>query len=300
MGLKKILVTLVFVGLFFSMSEAFGQITFGEKPQQTIKIIIDENGIAHVTHEVVGSPKTTHQVETVVGKMSNLTVVDREGNDVQYLTLEKDPIAIVLTPSNNDMIFIKYDLSDVIVLKDGVWTWEWAGIEKTNFYFPDSVDMIWVNDRPVYIGEKGIRQHGGKMTLEYVIDEPVVLKEVEWEEKKFTVAIRTLTNVGLFEFNQPAKSITFDVAKGNPLVTVIIPLELLWEPYEVYLNSNKTLNREFYNNGTHVWLGFRPDTFGTMNVVGTTVVPEFPLFVPLVIGISAVIFLQFRNKFNFR
>jgi len=299
MGLKKILVTLVFVGLFFSMSEAFGQITFGEKPQQIIKIIIDENGIAHVTHEVEGSVKTTQQVETVVGKMLNFSVVDRDGNDVQHLTLEKNPLAVVLPPSNRDMIFIRYDLSDVIVLKDGIWTWKWVGIEATNFYFPKNVDMIWINDRPIYIGEKGIRQHGGAMTLEYVPDEPIISKEVVWEDKKFEVGIKTLTDIDVLEFNQLGKRITFNIPKNNSLVTVIIPLELLWEPYDVYLNSNQTLNSEFYNNGTHAWLGFRPDTSGTINIIGTTVVPEFPLFVPLVIGISIVLMLQFRNKFNF-
>ena len=286
--------------MLLSMSQTFAQeVTLGAVPEQTVEIRIDEEGIAHVVHEVKGSTKTL-QIGAYEGNVTNLSVTDKGGNEVQYLTLEKYPISVVLPPSGNDMIFIKYDLTDVLISKDGVWTWEFNAPGITNMYFPKGVDMIWVNDRPVYIGEKGIRQHGGKMTLEYVIDEPVVLKEVEWEGKKFTVAIRTLTNVGLFEFNQPAKSIIFDVAKGNPLVTVIIPLELLWEPYEVYLNSNKTLNREFYNNGTHVWLGFRPDTSGTMNVVGATVVPEFPLFVPLVIGISAAIFLQFRDKLNFR
>lgn len=288
------------VGLLFSISEAFGQITFGEKPQQTIEIRIDENGIAHVTHEVVGSSKITQQVETIAGTMSNLSVTDVDGNEVQYLTLEKYPIGIVLTPSDNDAVFIKYDLSDAVVLKDGIWTWEWTGTEKTNFYFPADVNIIWVNDRPVYIGEKGIRQHGGPMTLEYLLDEPVILKEAMWEGKKFEVEIRTLTDIDKFEFSQPSKSITFDVPESNSLVIVVIPLELLWEPYDVYVNSNKTLNSEFYNNGTHVWLGFRPDTSGTINIIGTTVVPEFPLFVPLVIGISIVLVLQFRNKFNFR
>lgn len=282
------------------MSQAFAQeITLGAIPEQTVKITIDEEGIAHVVHEVKGSTKTL-QIDAYEGNMGNLSVTDRDGNEVQYLTLEKYPIAIVLPPSGNDMIFIKYDLTDVLSLKDGVWTWEFNAATITNMYFPKAVDMIWVNDRAVYIGEKGIRHHGGHMTLEYVIDEPVVLKQVEWEDKKFTVAIRTLTNVDQFEFNQPTKSITFDVTKGNPLVTVIVSLDLLWEPYEVYLNSNKTLNREFYNNGTHVWLGFRPDTSGTIRIIGTTVVPEFPLFVPLAIGISAVLVLQFRNKFNFR
>jgi len=298
--LRKLLTIVIVSGMLLSMSQTFAQeVTLGAVPEQTVEIRIDEEGIAHVVHEVKGSTKTL-QIGAYEGNVTNLSVTNKGGNEVQYLTLEKYPISVVLPPSGNDMIFIKYDLTDVLISKDGVWTWEFNAPGITNMYFPKGVDMIWVNDRPVYIGEKGIRQHGGKMTLEYVIDEPVVLKEVEWEGKKFTVAIRTLTNVGLFEFNQPAKSIIFDVAKGNPLVTVIIPLELLWEPYEVYLNSNKTLNREFYNNGTHVWLGFRPDTSGTMNVVGATVVPEFPLFVPLAIGISAVIFLQFRNKLNFR
>ena len=298
--MRKLLTIVIVSGMLLSMSQTFAQeVTLGAVPEQTVEIRIDEEGIAHVVHEVKGSTKTL-QIDAYEGNVTNLSVTDKGGNEVQYLTLEKYPISVVLPPSGNDMIFIKYDLTDVLISKDGVWTWEFNAPGITNMYFPKGVDMIWVNDRPVYIGEKGIRQHGGKMTLEYVIDEPVVLKEVEWEGKKFTVAIRTLTNVGLFEFSQPAKSMTFDVAKGNPLVTVIIPLELLWEPYEVYLNSNKTLNREFYNNGTHVWLGFRPDTSGTMHVVGTTVVPEFPLFVPLAIGISTVIFLQFRNKFNFR
>lgn len=298
--MRKLLTIVIISGMLLSMSQAFAQeITLGAIPEQTVEITIDEDGIAHVVHKVKASMKTL-QIDAYEGNMDNLSVTDRDGNEVQYLTLEKQPVAIVLPPSGNDMIFIRYDLTDVLSLKDGVWTWEFNAATITNMYFPKAVDMIWVNDRAVYIGEKGIRHHGGHMTLEYVIDEPMVLKQVEWEDTKFTVAIRTLTNVDQFEFNQPTKSITFDVAKGNPLVTVIVPLDLLWEPYEVYLNSNKTLNREFYNNGTHVWLGFRPDTSGTIRIIGTTVVPEFPLFVPLAIGISAVLVLQFRNKFNFR
>ncbi len=298
--MRKLLTIVIISGMLLSMSQAFAQeITLGAIPEQTVEITIDEDGIAHVVHKVKASTKTL-QIDAYEGNMDNLSVTDRDDNEVQYLTLEKQPIAIVLPPSGNDMIFIRYDLTDVLSLKDGVWTWEFNAATITNMYFPKAVDMIWVNDRAVYIGEKGIRQHGGHMTLEYVIDEPVVLKQVEWEDKKFMVAIRTLTNVDQFEFNQPTKSITFDVAKGNPLVTVVVPLDLLWEPYEVYLNSNKTFNREFYNNGTHVWLGFRPDTSGTIRIIGTTVVPEFPLFVPLAIGISAVLVLQFRNKFNFR
>lgn len=292
----KILV-LVSVGFSFFISQAFAQeITFGEKPLQVIEITIDESGIAHVVHQIEESKKT-RQVETYNGVITNLSVTNQAGNDIEYFTLEKQPVAIVLPPSSNT-VFIKYDLADVLSLKEGVWRWNYTGTEKTNFYFPENVDAIWINDRPIYIGEKGIRQHGGTMTLEYVINEPIILKKVSWEDKEFTVGIRTLTDPSGFEFSQPKKSITFDIAKGGSLVTAVIPLTLLWEPYDVYINTNGTLNSEFYNNGTHAWLGFRSATPGTIQIIGTTVVPEFPVFVPLVIGILLVLVLQFRTNLH--
>lgn len=282
------------------MSQTFGQeITLGEKPKQIAEITIDINGIAHVVHKVEGSSIKTQQIETYQGAMTNLSVTDKDGNAVQYLTLEKYPIAIVLLPSNSDIIFIKYDLTDVLSLKDGMWRWDYVGYEITNFYFPENVDIIWVNENPVYIAEKGIRQHGGPMKLEYVVDEPVTLKDVEWEGEKFTVAVRTLSDIDMFEFDQPKKSLSFDISKENSYATVIIPLKLLWEPYDVYLGTNSTENAEFYNNGTHAWVGFKPEVSGSVQIIGTTVVPEFPLFVPLAIGISVVILVHFRNRFPF-
>ena len=283
------------------MSQAFGQeITLGEKPTQIAEIRIDNNGIAHVVHKVEGSATKTQQVETYQGTMAELSVTDEDGNDVQYLTLEKYPIAIVLPPSGNDVILIKYDLTDVLSLKDGIWTWNYTGQEITSFYFPENADIIWINENPIYVAGTGIRQHGGAMKIEYSIDEPTVLKDAEWEGEKFTVGIRTFSDIDLFEFDQAKKSLSFDVSKGHSYTIAIIPLKLLWEPYDVYLGTNSTENAEFYNNGTHVWVGFKPEMSGSVQIIGTTVVPEFPLFAPLAIGISAVILFQFRNKFTFR
>jgi hypothetical protein len=295
--LNKLLLVIAVSGLLISVSQAFGQeLTFGEKAKQDIEITIDVDGTAHVTHEVEGSKKS-QQVDTFNGTMSNLSVTDRNGNEVQYLTLEKQPISIVIPPSNRDLTLIKYDLTDVVILKNGVWIWDYTGREVTKFYFPGKVDIIWINENPIYLAGKGIRQHGGEMKLEYTMDEPIILKEAEWENEKFVVGIRTLTDIDSFKFDQSRRSISFDVSEGNSYVTTIIPLKLLWEPYDAYLNNNSTENREFYNNGTHAWLGIKPETSGSVQIIGTTVVPEFPLFVPLAIGISAVILIQFRNKF---
>ena len=65
------------------------------------------------------------------------------------------------------------------------------------------------------------------------------------------------------------------------------------------INENKTLHTEYRNNGTHVLIGLRPDSSGTVQITGTTVVPEFPFFVPLAIAISAVVLLRFSSRLNF-
>jgi hypothetical protein len=159
--------------------------------------------------------------------------------------------------------------------------------------------MIWANNNPIYLGAKGLRQHGDGMTLEYTINEPVVSQNVQWTDKTFVVGIRTLSDLGQYAFDQSAKAYAFDTNKPNTHVVVIMPQELLWGPYEVKLNGNGTFFKVFNNNGTHVWIGLTPHKAGTIQLTGTTAIPEFPLFVPLVIGIAVVITLQFRNRLNF-
>lgn len=294
---------MIMLGLLFSIPYSFAQqINVGAKPIQNVTITIDENGTAHVVHSVVGS-KTLLQVETYNGTMTNLSVTGQDGKSVEYLTMQKAPPAIIIPPTSRNMTLIKYDLVNVVTQTDGVWKWNFVtppNTDYTDLNLPKNIDIVWVNDRPVYIGDKGIRHHGDSMRLEYAISEPVVLKDVDWENKKFTVAIKTLAKVDTFDFSQSEKSFSFHTDKKNSLTTVIMPLELLWEPYQVKINTNKTLTNVFHSNGTHAWIGFRPHISGTVHIIGTTVIPEFPLFVPLALAISAVIVLQFKNRLIFR
>ena len=46
----------------------------------------------------------------------------------------------------------------------------------------------------------------------------------------------------------------------NQYVTTVIPLELLWRPYTVFLDDEKISFREYNNNGTHVWINLQPNT----------------------------------------
>ena len=112
--------------------------------------------------------------------------------------------------------------------------------------------------------------------------------------------ITSYSNIDNFIFDQPTKSITFDISEENRFVTTIIPLELLWDPYSVFLDDKKILYHKFNNNGTHVWINIKPDTTGEITIIGTTVIPEFPIIAPLAIGFLMILVVPLMRKFNLR
>jgi hypothetical protein len=306
--LRKIFYSLIVLTIIISsLPLVSAQITLGEPAiQKLIEITIDEQGEVHVLHEVEESQKVV-QVDTIDGTISNIKVIDVEGNDVEYGTIGIENVTgITIFPSQEDVI-IEYDLDDALFYKDGMWIWDYFNEETTTIIFPKGVDLLFVNNSPVLLHDaKGITCYGRSQNaicsayIEYVINESTRLTKVQWGDRNFVVGIRTLTEISSFNFNQSTKSMSFNVNEDKQLITLIIPLELLWNPYEVYLDDQKILKREFFSNGTHVWLNMRPENAGTIQIIGTSVVPEFPLFLPFFIGISAVILLQLRNKLNLR
>lgn len=287
----------------FLFSQAFAQqITMGkETVQENIKVRIDENGTAHVVHMVQGNDNSPVNVEAIRGNMSNISVTDMANNPVQYLTVQQYSMIVMIPPSERNMTLIKYDLPNAVSFNDGVWKWNYltpSDTTSTDFYFPSGVTIIWVNDRPVYIGENGISQHGDYMKLEYVTNEPVVLQNILWQNYTFPVTISSLSNIGNYMFNQSNMSYEFQTSKSNSFVTVIMPKSLLGGKYASHINGDHILTTVFHDNATHAWIGLRPHTNGTIQISGTTAIPEFPLFVPLVIGISMILILRLRTRFK--
>jgi len=303
MNLMKLFSILMISLMFLSMSQVFGQeLTMGQRPVEDIKVRIDESGTAHVTHYVKGNSAVAIQVITIKGNMTNFSVTDQNNSSVQYFSVATAQKSILFPPTSRNMTLIKYDLTNVVSQINGVWEWNYTtptDAGYTDFYLPKGVDMIWSNNTPVYLGEKGIRLHGNGFALHYIINEPVTYQNVQWQDSNFIIGIRTLSDLGPYAFDQSAKAYAFDVNKPHSFVTVIMPQELLWGPYQGKINGNGTLTDTFHKNGTHAWIGLHPSKSGTIQLTGTTAIPEFPMFVPLVVGITVVIALQFRNRLNF-
>ncbi len=289
----------IFLGFFVLIfliftPEVFAQ-SFEEIEQKSVVIMIDIDGNVKVIHELRNS-KDPKQLTFVEGNVSNVKFVKL---GIEELVPEADGVKSIVILPNQGGFYVTYDLKDGLYEKNNLWTWNFLYLESTSFILPEEVDLLFVNERPVFLNEqKGITCHGCQMLLEYSLNESKIYENVKWEEQEFLLEIRSQSGIEQLIFDQPSKSITFDTKGENRFVTTIIPLELLWEPYTVFLNEEEIPSRQHINNGTHVWLIINPDESGQVNIIGTTVVPEFPIIAPLAIGFLMILVLPFMKKFS--
>jgi len=295
----KILGFLVILSIIFVIPMADAQLSLGQKAvQESVEVIINSDGEIHVKH-VVYSSNYPKDLELIYGTVSNILVTNEHGEEILFSTFRDDSM-VLIQPSNGNSI-IEYNLANVLSQKDNLWTWNFEYSETTSFIMPEEVDILFINGTPVFLDEKkGIACHFCQIILEYSFNEPKNIKQVNWEDKEFLVEIRTWSETESFDFNQPAKEISFKINDKNQFVTIIIPLELLWNPYLVFLDDDKILKYENINNGTHVWLSMRPETSGEITIIGTTVIPEFPIIAPFAVGFLMILVVPLMKKFNLR
>jgi len=304
---------------------------FGKIPEQTILIEISADGHVHITHDVKHSTSVRY-VEFVKGITSNVEVHDsRSGEEVEFGIAGYGDVGGVqlyaLSP-----VLVEYDLDNALEFVNGMWYWDYLYTYGTaKFYLPDGVNFVYVNDRFAELGDsKGLSCHGCGLQLGYYINAEPLIKNIQWESEKFPVEIISQNELINFDFIQEDKIISFETE--NPqLITLKIPLELLWNPYQVYFIENndksslispqnvtecterqdkitiqgtakcydKLFNNEIEVDEEIVILTIHPKKSGTVIILGTSAIPEFPFFIPLAIGILMVVLLQFRRKLNF-
>ena len=266
MNLKHIAFFMILL-FIIGIPTAYAQLSMGEKAEQkSVQVVINSSNEIHVKH-VIASSNTPKQVNLIDGERTNLKVSDELGDEIQF---GDSGGSIIVFPSQNKTI-IEYDLGNVLFLKNNMLTWDFKYLQTTSFIVPEEVDLLFVNNRPVKLDEKlGITCHGCQMLLEYSLNMPKILKNVQVDDKKFVIEIGTFAEINKFNFNQDTKSINFQVNGDKQIVTLVIPQELLSGPYNVFLGDKKIAFSEYINNGTHVWLNMRPDNSGDISITSTT------------------------------
>lgn len=244
----------------------YAQVSIGEEAKQkTVDVIINESNQIHVKHVVIAS-NSPKQIQLIDGTITNLKVMDVEGNEKQFGSIG-DNDGIIIFPSQKNIV-VEYNLEDVLFLKNNVWTLDFRYLQTTNFMFPKEVELVYANNKPVHLGEKnGIACHGCQMTLEYSINEPKILKNIKYNNNEFLIEIRTFAEINEFNFNQLTKGISFHVNGEKQFVTTIVPLKILPESYYVLVDNEKIMYHGYINNGTHVWINIRSDASGTVSII---------------------------------
>ena len=296
---RKIISIFAIFTLILVIPTANAQLTVGsDVKQELIEVKINDKGEVDVKHIVKASnmPGTAHLFS---GTISNLVVTNEMGEEKES-GIANDGLgnqSVFVLPSKENSI-IKYNLENII-LKDNLFSTQFSYAEKFSIVFDDQIEMIFVNNNVIFLeNKKGISVNGGgEINVEFYSNSPKMIKEVQWEENKFDVEIITDSKIENFNFDQTSKSISFEVNEENKYVTISMSEELLGGPYVILLDAEKIQYSKSEIDG-YVTLSMKPETTGEITIIGTTVIPEFSMFIPLIMGFLIILTVPFVKKIN--
>ena len=74
--------------------------------------------------------------------------------------------------------------------------------------------------------------------------------------------------------------------------------ELLGGPYVILLNDEQIKYSKYSIKENHILLSMKPESPGQITIIGTTVIPEFSMFLPLIMGFLIILTVPFMKKFS--
>jgi len=301
----KIISTIIIFSLITVIPTVYGQLTLGgEAKQELIEVKMNLDGEINVKHVVNPSNtgSTLFLFENAEIKEENLMGENENGNEIQ-LGIIDDGLgnkSIFILPSKQNTI-VEYNLENAS-LNDNLVTTEISYDEKFSVIFDESVELIFLNGNAIILDDKkGISVNGGgNIKIEFYENESKIIKEAVWEENKFDVEIITDLKIEDFNFNQPEKSISFKVNDENKYMTITMSEQLLGGPYVVLLDNEKVYFSKTLRDDNIVSLNLKPETTGQITIIGTTVIPEFSMFIPLIMGFMIILTVPLMKKFSLR
>ena len=298
---KNIFLIIVIFSLILVIPTSYAQLTIGaDAEQKSIEMKLDIDGTVNVKH-VVSSSNMPVTVQLFSGTVSNLIITNENDGNESNTGIAYDPQgnqSIVIFPSKQNSI-IEYNLENIIP-KDNLLTIQTSYAETYSVIFSDEIEIIFLNNNIIFLeNKKGVSLNdGGSATIQYYSNIPKMIKEVQWEENKFNVEIITNSKINKFNFDQASKSISFQVNEKNKIVTISMEEELLGGPYVILLNDEKIKYTKSSSKENYVLLSMKPESTGEIIIIGTTVIPEFSIFLPLIMGFVIILTVPFMKKFS--
>ena len=299
---KKILIISIICASFIIIPFADAQLSFGKPAyQKSIELILDKTNIVQAKHVISSSsgPVDVYLFENMIEE--SISVTNKDGEELQFgiVGFGNDASISILEPVKENAI-VKYNIKNVFWKSDGISKLDIGYPKSFGIKFEEKTEFIFLNNNLIQLNDKkGISINGGGYVIvEYYNEIPKIVKEVEWEENKFNVEIITDSEVNGFNFEQITKSISFEVNEKNKKYSIILPEELLGGPYLVLLDDEKIHYQQQVKDGKNVLLSIMPQSTGEITIIGTTVIPEFSMFIPLIMGFLVVLTVPFMKKLS--
>ena len=268
--------------------------------QKSTHLIIDELNNIEAKH-VIGFSNDPVMVNLFEGAITeSITVTNEDGKELEFVIVGMGDGGSVTIFTATENTIIKYNLKNMFRQSDNLLTLN-IGYPKTfGILFSEKTDQIFLNNQIIQLGDKkGISINGGGyVNVDYYSEMPKIIQEVQWKEDKFDVEIISNSKIDRFNFDQESKSISFQVNEKNKFVTISMEEELLGGPYVILLNDEKIMYTKSSSKENHVSLSMKPESPGEIIIIGTTVIPEFSMFLPLIMGFLIILTVPFMKKFS--
>jgi len=294
---SRIFVIISILSIFCVIPSVNAQLSLGgAADQELIQVTIDSTDKVIVKH-IIKPSNFPVSVNLIEGSISDIVVTNENNVEKEFGRIGENK-QLMIFPTENKSI-IRYNLENALIQKDGMKSIDIKYDQRITIMIPKDIKLIYVNHTAVLLGDKkGLNCHGCNINIKFYDQNVKTLQLVSWEEEEFPIEFYTKSKISEFVFNQQLKSISFHVENKSEFVTILLPLELLWEPYQVFLDDEKIKLTSTPVNNSHILLNIKPEISGTVLVIGTTVIPEFPVIAPLAIGFLIILIIPLMKKVN--
>ena len=270
--------------------------------QKSNQLIIDEFNNIEAKH-VIGFSNDPVSVNLFEGAITDsITVTNENGKELEFAVVGMGDYGSVTIFLADENTIIKYNLRDMFRYSDNLITLN-IGYPKTfGILFSEKIDQIFLGKQIIQLGDKkGISINGGGyVNVEYYSEMQKKIQEVKWKEDKFNVEIITDSKIDEFNFDQESKSISFQVNEKNKFVTINMEEKLLGGPYVILLDNEKIEFSQYSVKENYISIAMKPESSGEIMIIGTTVIPEFSMFIPLIMGFMIILTVPLMKKFSLR
>ena len=237
--MKSIFGILTIIVIITTMPFAFADIAFDQEVKQNIKIEIGKDANVHVIHEIADFGQNSAKLEFLDGTRSNFEIVctlscPYEFDNPEQIFEESNYMVFSQYPAFQTNLIVEYDLENVIELNNGLWKWEFSSKHNPNFYFDESIDLIFFDGTAINLSlNKGFACSGScNMDLEF-FDEDETLSVTSFDGG---VSIQSDDKISNFVIND--NTISFDTNKERQLVLIDIPREMIGDVnFNVYITE---------------------------------------------------------------